>query len=133
MQTKPKIQLSLSTFDKVLEWLAVFLLIVLWGLALWALATLPAIIPTHFTFSGEVDGYGTKWTIMILPVVATIVYAGVTKINLFPHVFNYMVPITEKNAPSQYTRSTRVLRFVKLVILILFSFLVILTMIKSKA
>ena len=84
---------------------------------------LPERIPTHFNIAGEPDGYGSKSTLWILPVTAVIMYIGMTILELFPHIYNYPVEITPENAVRQYRIATRLIRILKTIIAILFSFL----------
>lgn len=35
---------------------------------------LPAIVPNHFNYRGEADGWGSKWTLLLGPALAVIVY-----------------------------------------------------------
>ena len=127
MESRPKINITLSPLDKKLELTSIIFLIVLWGLALYSFFKLPTIIPIHFNASGKADGYGNKLTLFILPVLATILYVGLTQLNKYPHIFNYLTKITEHNAVKQYTIATRMLRFLKLAILIIFSLIILFT------
>lgn len=99
----------------------------MWGLTLYTLFKLPTTIPTHFNALGQADDYGNKLTILILPILATIIYLGLTQLNKYPQIFNYMTKINEDNAQKQYTIATRTLRFLKLAILVIFSLLILLT------
>ena len=122
---RPRLTPQLTETDTMLEtagWLA---LLLLWGLAVYYYATLPAIVPTHFNGAGQVDAHGPKGTIFILPVVGSVLFASMTALNRFPHIFNYPVQITPANAPTQYALATRLLRFLKLSIVALFCVLVI--------
>lgn len=127
MESRPRIQLTLSPLDKRLELTGKLFLGVLWGLTLYTILKLPATIPIHFNTSGKVDGYGDKLEILILPVVATLIYLGISELNKYPHIFNYMTEITEENARVQYTAVTKMFRFLKLTILIIFSFIILFT------
>jgi len=40
-----------------------------------------------------------------------------------PHVFNYLVKITPENALGQYTIATKMMRFLKLAIVLIFGFI----------
>ena len=44
--------------------------------------------------------------------------------NKYPHVFNYQSEITDENALHQYTNATRLIRFLKLTIVIIFGLIV---------
>lgn len=127
METRPRIKLELSQLDNTLEWTSKIFLVIMWGLTAYAFLKLPAIIPTHFNSAGQVDGYGGKLILLIVPTLATLLYFGLTKLNNYPHLFNYMTEITEDNAKRQYTTVTTLTRFMKLAILLLFSLLILFT------
>lgn len=127
METRPKIKLTLSPLDNKLELTGKIFLVVMWSLTLYTFFKLPAIIPTHFNASGQADDHGNKLTLFILPVLATIIYFGLTQLNKYPHIFNYTTKITEDNAQKQYTIATRMLRFLKLAILVIFSLIILFT------
>ena len=127
METRPKIKLTLSPLDNKLELTSKIFLVVMWGLTLYTFLKLPTTIPTHFNASGQADNYGNKLSLLILPILATIIYFGLTQLNKYPHIFNYMTKITEDNAQKQYTIATRMLRFLKLAILIIFSLIILFT------
>ncbi len=127
METRPKIKLTLSSLDNKLESAGKIFLIILWALTLFVFLKLPATIPIHFNASGQADNYGSRMTILISPILATIIYFGLAQLNKYPHIFNYMVNITENNASEQYAIATRALRFLKLAILIIFSLIILFT------
>ena len=77
--------------------------------------------------SGRPDNYGNKLTLFLLPVIGSIVYAGLTYLNKYPWVFNYMVQITEENTEQQYIFATRILRIVKCSIMLAFSIVALYT------
>lgn len=127
METRPKIQLRLSALDKRLELTSKIFLVVMWAFTFYAYLKSPTTIPTHFNASGQADNYGNKLTLFILPVLATIINFGLTKLNKYPQFFNYITKITEENAEKQYTTATRILRFLKLAILVIFSLIILFT------
>ncbi|MES2373785.1 MAG: DUF1648 domain-containing protein [Bacteroidota bacterium] len=125
MEARPKIKLTLSPLDNALELTGKIFLLVLWGLIAYTYFKLPATIPIHFNASGQADGYGNKATLLLLPALATLLYVGLTQLNKYPHIFNYMGNITEDNALRQYTIATRMLRFIKVAILLIFSLVIL--------
>lgn len=127
MEARPKIKLSLSPLDKSLEMTSQVFLVAVWALTLYIFFKLPATIPTHFDASGQVNAYGNKVTLIIFPILATIIYLLFTQLNRFPHIFSYMTKITENNAERQYIIATRMYRFLKLAILVIFSSIILFT------
>ena len=132
MEARPKISLSPSAVDKKTDLAATVLLIFIWACTVYIFLKLPAIIPIHFNASGKADSYGSKLTLLILPLLATVIYFGLTQLNKYPHIFNYMTKITEANAVFQYSMATRMLRFLKLAILLVFSLIMVLIYLTSK-
>ena len=120
MKERPKIKLPLTLFDTIIEVTSCLALVAFWVMTIFAFTTLPESIPTHYNGMGEVDGYGPKATIFFLPVLGTVLFAFLTYIIKKPETFNYTVEITEENALAQYTNATKLLRFMKLALLILF-------------
>jgi len=86
---RPKITLIPTTADKLVEVLGWLILIALWGLTISHFSTLPDTIPTHFNAAGEADGFGSKASIIGLPVIATLLFIGLTILKIFTHSSNY--------------------------------------------
>ena len=124
MEERPKIKLELTTADKTLELIGWLSIIAIWWLTITNYAALPGTIPTHYNGAGQADGFGGKRTILILPLIATILFVGMTILNKFPRMFNYPANITKDNALRQYTNATRMIRYLKLIIVIIFGIIV---------
>lgn len=120
-EKRPKIKIESQTGDNLLEIGAIAALIFTITYVIINYAQMPARIPTHFNFSGQVDGYGDKSSLLFLPVVPVFLYTLFTIINRYPHVFNYPVKITQENAAIQYELGTRLMRSVKFIIMALFA------------
>jgi len=118
--TRPKFRIKLTTTDKVVELIGWFALLTTWIVVVSSYSNLPDTIPIHYNAVGKADGFGNKINILILPLVATILFVGMTVANKFPHIFNYPVKITEENAFRQYTNATRMMRFLKLILVVIF-------------
>ena len=119
-EERPKITLIPTTADRLVEVLGWLILLVLWGLTISHFSTLPDTIPTHFNAAGEADGFGSKASIIGLPVIANLLFIGLTVLNRYPHIFNYPSPVTQDNALRLYTLATRMLRYLKLVLVLVF-------------
>lgn len=128
---RPRIKLEYTLTDRLIEIIGWGVLLVIWVLVISTYSNLPDTIPVHYNALGEVDGYGAKSEIWILPVVGSIVYIGITVLNKFPHIFNYLTKITDENALLQYTLATKLLRYLKLFIVFLFGYLILKTILFS--
>ena len=119
---RPKIKIELTKSDKILEIIALLLLIVLWIYVIYNYNSLPEIINTHFNTQGKPDGSGEKQYIFGLPGVATFLYLLVTIASKYPHTFNYLEEITEENAFEQYTKMTKLTRILKIILIGIFGY-----------
>jgi uncharacterized membrane protein len=120
MEKIPKIKIELTATDKIVEILGWTLIFAIWVLTITSYSKLPDTIPIHYNGSGQADGFSGKDNIFILPIVATVLFTGLTILNKFPNVFNYPTNITKDNALRQYTNATRLIRYLKLMIVIIF-------------
>lgn len=114
----------LATFtDWIIELLALAMLLGCIVLVYATWARLPEIVPRHFNREGIVDGYGGKWNMLILPLIVTVFYIGLTILSRYPRAYNYIVEITDSNAQIQYQLATRLVRVLKLEVILIFFFI----------
>ena len=66
-------------------------------------ANLPEQITIHFDIFGTPDRKGPKGTLIFLCAVSILNCLLMLILARFPHTFNYLKPITEKNAARQYS------------------------------
>ena len=125
IRKRPKIIIGFTLFDLILEIAGLVAFLAMWIFVIATYSGLPDTIPTHFNGSGQADNFGNKSGIFFLPVVATAVYAGMTILSRFPHVLNYPVKITEDNACFQYRNMITMVRYLKLVLVLLFGFFIL--------
>src|SRR5690606_14260879 len=107
-------------FDETLEVLGWTSILAMWVLTIANYTNLPDTIPIHYNGARQADGFGGNATIVTLPLSATDLFTGPTSMNKFPHVFNYPTNITQDNALRQYTNTTRLIRYLKFIIVIIF-------------
>ena len=94
---RPKIKIYLSRVDKFLEVAGIVLLIIIWILTILNYCESSIAVPIHFNLSGKPDGYGDRLTLLFIPIIPTVIYFAFTKMNKYPHLFNYTGTITEHN------------------------------------
>jgi uncharacterized membrane protein len=69
------------------------------GRALYGPDRLPDKIPTHFDLAGHPDAWGSPASLLLLPAIAVVLYAGISITQMFPTAFNYPVRVTPQNRP----------------------------------
>ncbi len=121
---QPKIKIPLESIDVGLNWLALFILLLMFGIAAYYFNQLPDTIPIHFNGKGEADGYGSKNTIWFLPILSVIMFLGLWKASKIPHLYNYPGKITEENAENKYRIASRMMRGLNVIIMVIFCYIV---------
>ena len=125
MSNRPIIKIVTSTTDRFIEYISWGILVGIWIYAFVGYSSLPDVIPIHFNLKGEVDGHSNKAVIFLLALIPSIVAIGLSALNRFPHLFNYPITITENNARYYYTNATRLIRYLKLIISVVFIAIII--------
>jgi len=125
MNNRPKIAIIPRPIDHVLDVVgaASILLMVVYGALHYA--DLPDSIPTKFGVDGSPTQWSPKPVIWLLPLIGFKVWVGIYWINKYPHIFNYLKPITPENAHYQYQISTRFMRYLNTGIAVMFAYLFI--------
>jgi len=112
MNSRPHIKIPLTTLDYLLE--IVSLLVVLATIILYA---------AYWIFSPE--EYSIKIVLLFtLPVTSVSMYAMLTILNKYPHIFNFPVNVTEENAFFLYKTATSMMRWIKMLCCLLFAYIV---------
>ena len=128
---RPKIKVGLTLFDLIIEIAGIVAVLAIWISVSITYSGLSDIIPLHYNGLGQVDRFGEKSSIFILPVLATVLFVGMTILSRFPHVSNYLVRITENNAFFQYRNMARMVRCLMLAIVLVFGYLVFHTILNT--
>ena len=92
------------------------LLIIMWN-------ALPEEVPAHYNALGEVDRWGSKWELWILPGVGAFLLLFMQTMEKFPELHNYPERLNESNAEQFYLNSRKRLNQLKNICLIIFAFL----------
>ncbi|KEO82015.1 hypothetical protein EL26_17755 [Tumebacillus flagellatus] len=121
MNNRPVLHIPKTALEKWHDWISVLLLLAAMGYLAFVGPQLPEIIPTHVNGSGDVNGWGNKWVLLLMPLLSIVLFIGFTVLSKFPHTFNYRQAITEENAFRQYRMGRLVLSWVKLFTVVLFT------------
>ena len=124
---RPVLRIKLTSADKLLEVGGWIILSLLWLILILKFTYIPDTIPIHYSVTGKPDSFGNKTTIFLLPILGTLLFVGMTILNNYPHIFNYPTKITNRNAERQYKIATKLIRYLKFIIVLTFSLIVFMT------
>ncbi|MBP2257926.1 DUF1648 domain-containing protein [Virgibacillus alimentarius] len=122
MKNRPVLKIKQTPIEKILNIIAfvIFLGSILYILFEWS--SMPNEVPGHYNAIGEVDRWGRKGELWIVPFVGLVLWVGLSILEKFPHIHNYS-NLTEDNAEQQYKNSRLMLNFLKNEILLIFSYI----------
>lgn len=93
---------------------SIILLIFVWG-------DLPQKVPAHYNALGEVDRWGSKWELIILPMIAAFLALMMQVFEKYPEWHNYPKRFNESNAIKFYIHSRKLINQLKNMCLIMFA------------
>ncbi|MBC7912505.1 MAG: DUF1648 domain-containing protein [Pyrinomonadaceae bacterium] len=123
-KNRPILKIPLTPTDKIIEGITLLILFFILSYTYYSYTSLPEIIPVHFNYEGRIDTHGHKSSIWGLPICSILLYLFMTIINRYPQFFNYPEEITDENAEDQYTMGTKIVRYLKLSVVVIFGILV---------
>ena len=83
----------------------------------------PETVPMHFGPSGKPDGWGPRWTLVLLPVIGVVVVSMLTIGKRFPSHFNYPVRVTDENVTHQRALAVGLLDQLRLVVAVMLAYI----------
>lgn len=122
MQKRPKLNLKITPLELILNGVTLVLFIGSMVYLLFVWQSLPSEVPAHYNALGEVDRWGSKWEMLILPIIATVLWIGMTILEKYPHVYNY-INLTEDNVRNQYLNVRLMVNVLKNIITLVFVYL----------
>ncbi|MGP4105614.1 DUF1648 domain-containing protein [Virgibacillus sp. L01] len=123
MKHHPKIEVPATKWEDFLNILSVILLICSIVFVVQAYNSLPEQVPTHFNAKGEADAWGNKGTVLLMPAIAFVSFIIMYFVTKAPHRFNYMVKVTEENAPRLYTLARTFMAVINFEMVAIFSYI----------
>lgn len=86
---------------------------------------IPARVPMHYNAAGEIDRWGDKTELLILPVIAWFLYGLMTVVEQFPSAWNTGVKVTEENRERVYPLLGHMLSTMKLLVMAMFTWITV--------
>jgi uncharacterized membrane protein len=90
----------------------IFFLVMVW-------VNLPDQVPAHFNGFGEVDRWGSKWELIILPIISIFLLLMMQFLEHHPEWHNYPARLNESNAKSFYLLSRKIMNIEKNICLLI--------------
>lgn len=84
-------------------------------------------VASHYNSVGQIDSWGSKSSLIILPIIAIIVNASVSGVLFCPQALNVPVKITEENYVKVYDLTRDLMNFTKIAINISFLYMTIMS------
>lgn len=120
-QQRPKLKIPKTKSEWVRDiigyfsfFAAIIFLLIVWR-------DLPDQVPAHFNFKGEVDRYGAKFELLILPGISLFLLVLMQTFEKYPEMHNYPERLNESNAEQFYLNSRKMVNQLKNISLILFA------------
>ncbi len=120
---QPKVFFHGNKWVHVINGLSIICMLSSFIFALVIYPDLPNTIPIHFNSQGEVDGWGNKATIFLMPAIALLLFVPLYFLSKAPHVFNYPMTITEENAKRIYPVSRLFMTILNFECVLIFTYL----------
>lgn len=123
MNPNQKIEIPDTKYHKMVKWICIILQAgtLLYLLLVWN--RLPEKIPTHYNGVGEIDGYGSRFTIWLTPVIMILTYLLISFLEQHPDYWNTGVNVTRKNAERVYSVLKNMIVTLKLVLVLTFGYM----------
>ena len=114
-------------FDIILNGLCLIILVstILFLILTWS--KIPDKVPMHYDFAGNIDRWGSKLEILILPIITWIMYVFMTIIEKFPEAWNTGVKVTEENKERVYSTLLHLISTIKFIMVCMFAYLTVQT------
>lgn len=122
MNERPKLTLKKTPFEVIFNSITLLLFLISLAYLLFVWRALPLEVPAHYNALGEVDRWGSKVEMIIIPFFALLMWIGMTVLEKYPHVYNYM-NLTPDNVRSQYINARLMMNVIKNIIVLLFVYL----------
>jgi len=112
-----------TTYDKILEIVAVAALLVSFcPLLLYHTIHPDDVFPTHYNIAGEIDGWGGRSSLWLIPLIGLAFYIGLSILQKYPKIYNYPCKVTEQNANYLYRMGVQLMRHVKACFMIILAY-----------
>ncbi|MEG1255837.1 DUF1648 domain-containing protein [Clostridium sp.] len=114
-----------TKFQKLLEALTLIVLLgsILYLIIFWS--SIPDTLPSHYNAMGVADNWSGKSSLLVIPIISTLLYLGLTGVLFVPSIWNTPVEVTEKNRNFVYENIRTMIGLMKLIAVSDFTYITI--------
>ena len=124
-ENRPILEIPKDRNDIIIEYLTLILLILIIVNMASSYGSLSDSIPSHMNIKDEIDGYSHKSMLWVIIGILMLTVSFNHFLQSIPHRFNYMVKITKDNAMQQYASAIKMMKWLNLSIVLLFSMIIL--------
>jgi uncharacterized membrane protein len=118
-----KVKLKHTKLQLFLEVISILILSAMFAILYFNWGNIPEKIPGHYNALGEIDRWGNKSELLLLPITSSILYLLLTVVSCFPSIWNVPTQTTDKNRTFVYSNLLTMMILLKASVLIIFFFL----------
>ena len=118
-------KLKNNKIDRIIEIMCLTLLIGVTAYLIFNWGSIPDKIPVHYDWEGNIDRWGNKAELMILPIMSWFLYLLITGLQQVPLAWNTGVKITEENEERVYQTLKYLMETLKLIVVADLSYMTI--------
>ena len=109
--------------DKVLESICILCLagVLIYLIVNWS--NIPEKVPMHYDALGNIDRWGSRGELLVLPIVSWLMYGFLSVVEKFPVMWNTGVTVTEENKGRVYRTIKYMIKTLKLILVLDFTYL----------
>lgn len=122
LKEQPKIDIPGTGFGSFLNAVSVLVFLTMLVYLFVQYGALPDQVPGHYDGAGQVDRWGGKEELFLLPLIGAALWIGMSVLEKYPHTYNYL-NLTEENAEAQYKNGRLMINVLKNEMVILFSWI----------
>ena len=115
MKDRPRIRIAPTSSDQKIDIIIIVMTILLVAIPLVYYFRLPDIIPVHFDGASNIDGFGPKVIIWVIPIIGLLTYFSLRYLMDKPHLYNYPTTVTQENAEGLYRSGVKMMRYLLLI------------------
>jgi uncharacterized membrane protein len=120
MAHQPKLLVERSRAERIMQVAAIGGVVTLLAYAVYIWPHLPATVPTHFGIAGQPDAWGSRASLLALPIMTVVFFLALTLLERIPERYNYPIEVTAANAARVYVLGRRLVLSVKLILVLAF-------------